>query len=87
MKLLEQLTVVAQRLRLAPNTIKVYQSWVKHFMTFSAAAHGGWKHPAELGTADVEAFLNDLVVPLFLCGNVAFLLGYLGTDGWYLSPD
>ena len=62
MKLLEQLAVVAQRLRLAPNTIKVYRSWVKQFLTFSAAAHGAWKHPVELGTADVEAFLNDLVV-------------------------
>ena len=38
MKLLEQLEVVARRLRLAANTIKVYQSWVKQFMTFSASA-------------------------------------------------
>lgn len=62
MKLLEQLAVVAQRLRLAPNTIDAYRSWVKQFLTFCAAVHGGWKRPEELGTADVEAFLNDLVV-------------------------
>jgi hypothetical protein len=35
--------------------------WVKQFLTFSAATSGDWKHPAELGTAEVEAFLNDLV--------------------------
>ena len=31
-------------------------------MTFCAARHAGWKHPKELGTADAEAYLNDLVV-------------------------
>ncbi len=31
-------------------------------MTFCASRHGSWKHPAELHTEDVQAFLNDLVV-------------------------
>ena len=62
MKLLEQLTVVGQRPCGWPNTIEAYRLWVKQFLTFSAAQHQGWKQPEELGTADVEAFLNDLVV-------------------------
>src|SRR4051794_10513944 len=61
MKLLEQLGVVGRRRRLSPRTIGVYSHWVKQFLTFSAAASGEWKHPSALGTADVEAFLNDLV--------------------------
>jgi hypothetical protein len=35
---------------------------VRQFLGFSAQQHGQWKHPAQLGTSDVEAFLNDLVV-------------------------
>ena len=62
MKLLQQLFVVARRRRLAAGTIDVYSSWVRQFLTFHRAADGTWRHPATLGTADVEAFLNDLVV-------------------------
>jgi integrase len=61
MKLLDQLRVVAQRRRLSPKTIGVYSQWVRQFLTFSAAASGHWKDPTVLGTAEVEAFLNDLV--------------------------
>jgi hypothetical protein len=62
MKLLQQLFVVARRRRLAAGTIDVYSSWVRQFLTFHRAANGTWRHPSTLGTADVEAFLNDLVV-------------------------
>jgi integron integrase len=62
MKLLDQLRVVANRRRLAPNTIDVYSQWVRRFLLFSAKCCGQWKHPAQLGTAEVEAFLNDLVL-------------------------
>jgi hypothetical protein len=62
MKLLQQLFVVARRRRLAAGTIDVYSSWVRQFLAFHRAADGTWRHPATLGTADVEAFLNDLVV-------------------------
>jgi integron integrase len=62
MKLLQQVVVVARRRRLAPNTIDAYCLWVRHFLTFCAARCGAWKPPRELGTADVEAFLNDLVM-------------------------
>jgi site-specific recombinase XerD len=62
MKLLEQVVVVARRRRLAQNTIDVYRLWIRQFLTFSAQRHAAWKPPQQLGTADVEAFLNDLVV-------------------------
>ncbi len=69
MKLLEQLYVVASRRRLAPNTIDAYSQWVRRFLLFCARLSGYWKHPAQLGTPDVEAFLNDLVLNLRLSAS------------------
>jgi site-specific recombinase XerD len=68
MRLLEKLSVVAKQRGMAESTLDCYSLWVKQFLRFSAAAHGGWKHPSELGTADVEAFLNDMVVRRQLAG-------------------
>jgi integron integrase len=62
MKLLQQFEIVARRRRLAQNTIDVYLHWIKQFLTFCAANYESWKHPVELGTTDVEGFLNDVVV-------------------------
>ena len=62
MRLLEQLAIVARLHRLAQNTIDVYSLWVRQFLTFSAARYKSWMRPEELGTGDVEAFLNDLVI-------------------------
>lgn len=69
MKLLEQLDVVAKRRRLAPNTIHAYHHWIRRFLRFCARLSGQWKHPSQLGTADVEAFLNDLVLNLRLSAS------------------
>jgi integron integrase len=62
MKLLEQLAATARLRRLAQNTIDVYSLWVRQFLTFSAGRYKSWMRPEELGTGDVEAFLNDLVI-------------------------
>ena len=62
MKLFDHFVVVAQRRRLSEHTIECYLTWVRQFMTFCAVRHGEWTHPAKLGTADVEAYLNDLVI-------------------------
>jgi hypothetical protein len=35
---------------------------LRQFLLFSRTSQGEWRHPRELGTQDVEAFLNDLVV-------------------------
>jgi hypothetical protein len=42
--------------------MQAYVLWVRQFLTFHAARNGRWVHPAQLGSAHVEAFLNDLVV-------------------------
>ena len=56
MELLEKFEPVAHQRRLADNTIDAYRSWIQQFLRFLASAHGQWKRPEELGTADVEAF-------------------------------
>jgi site-specific recombinase XerD len=69
MRLLEKLSVVAKQRGMAESTIECYSLWIKQFLRFSAAAHGKWVHPSELGTADEEAFLNDMVVSRQLAGS------------------
>jgi integron integrase len=59
MKLLERLATVGKRRRLSPLTIGCYQRWVREFLTFHRQ-NEQWRHPAELGGAEVEAFLNHL---------------------------
>lgn len=56
-KLLEQ---VRQKIRLKHYSIRTEQSyvgWIRRFILFN-----GKRHPAEMGTAEVEAFLTDLAV-------------------------
>ncbi len=62
MKLLERVVEVARVRRLSANTIDVYSAWIRGFLTFCRDPAGPWRHPAELGTEDVERFLNDLVI-------------------------
>lgn len=62
MRLLDQLALVCRRRRLADNTIDAYSHWVRHFLAFTATRSGQWTHPVDLGTSDVEAFLNHLVL-------------------------
>ena len=62
MKLLERVETIARQRRLAEATIAAYSLWIRQFLAFCAVRHTGWKHPRELGTADVEAFLNELVI-------------------------
>jgi site-specific recombinase XerD len=63
MKLLEKFEAVARKRRLADNTINAYRAWIQQFLRFSATARGQWTRPEELGTTDVESFLNDIVPP------------------------
>jgi len=60
MKLLERIESVARQRRLAGNTIDACGGWIQQFLRFGAVARGQWTRPEELGTPDVEAFLNDL---------------------------
>ena len=54
-RLLEQLRAAIDRLHYSARTEERYVHWVKRFIYFS-----GKRHPAELGAAEVTAFLNHL---------------------------
>ena len=54
-RLLEQLRDVIRRRHYSPRTEETYVHWVRRFIYFS-----GKRHPAELGEAEVTAFLNYL---------------------------
>ena len=54
-RLLEQLRDAINRLHYSARTEETYVHWVKRFIYFS-----GKRHPAQLGAAEVTAFLNYL---------------------------
>ena len=57
MKLLQRVRDVALRRHLAETTIACYQLWIEQFLRFCRADEQ-WRHPRELGAADVGAFLT-----------------------------
>jgi integron integrase len=59
MKLLERIKDVAIRRHLAGATVHCYLSWIREFLRF-CRVDGVWKHPRELGAAEVERFLTYL---------------------------
>ena len=61
MKLLERADLLCRRRGMSGKTARVYCHWIRRYLAFCAAAHGEWVGPEQLGTADVEAFLNHLV--------------------------
>src|SRR3989442_15300720 len=54
-RLLEQLRDAIRRRHYSPRTEDAYVHWVKRFIYYS-----GKRHPAQLGAAEVSAFLNHL---------------------------
>jgi site-specific recombinase XerD len=61
MKLLERADLVCRRRGMSGRTAQVYGQWIRRFLAFAAAAKGRWTPPEQLGSADVESFLNHLV--------------------------
>src|SRR5438874_1969420 len=61
MTLLERMHETAARRRLARSTIDCYQSWISEFLRFCRDGQR-WRHPRDLGAAEVEAFLNHLAL-------------------------
>lgn len=60
MKLLDQ---VRQKLRAghyAYRTEQAYVQWIERYIRWHADNQGGWRHPAEMGTSEVESFLSHL---------------------------
>jgi integron integrase len=66
LKLLDQLSEVARFKHYSIRTEEAYQQWVRRFLQFyrrgGSVSAGGWRHPRELGAAEVQAFLNDLAM-------------------------
>jgi integron integrase len=60
MTLIRRFHDVAARRRLARSTIECYESWIREFLRFCRDGDR-WRHPRELGAAEVEAYLNHLV--------------------------
>jgi integron integrase len=54
-KLLERVRLACAARQFSPRTAKAYQGWVRRFVL-----HHGRRHPAELGAAEIEAFLTHL---------------------------
>jgi integron integrase len=56
-KLLDQVREAIQRKHYSPRTEKSYVAWIKRFIFFH-----GKRHPQEMGSAEVKAFLTHLAV-------------------------
>lgn len=61
MKLLEQVRQTLRVKHYAYRTEQCYLRWIEQYVRFCKAA-GGFRHPALLGAAEVEAFLTHLAV-------------------------
>ena len=59
-KLLDQLREVLRVKHYSLRTEEAYGQWVRRYLKFHRDAAGGWRHPRDLGAADVVAFLNHL---------------------------
>ncbi len=59
MKLLERFADVGKRRHLSPLTVECYQRWVRDFLAYCKVGQR-WRPPAELGAAEVEAYLTHL---------------------------
>jgi len=61
MKLLDQVTAVLRRMHYARRTEKAYKHWIMAYSRFHRGPEA-WRHPAEMGAAEIEAFLTHLAV-------------------------
>lgn len=59
-ELLRTAREVARTRHLSYRTEQTYLRWIARYVRFSATRLGDWRHPSDLGEADVEAFLNHL---------------------------
>jgi site-specific recombinase XerD len=59
-KLLDQLKAVLRVKHYSLRTEEAYGQWVRRYLLFCRDRAGAWKHPRELGAAEIVAFLNHL---------------------------
>jgi site-specific recombinase XerD len=61
MKLLDQVRQVLRVRHYSYRTEQCYVAWITHYLRF-CKGDGAWRHPCELGAADVERFLSHLAI-------------------------
>ena len=61
-KLLDQMRDKLRVLHYAWKTEKSYVAWVERFLRFHKDRSGTWRHPTELGKAEIEEYLTFLAV-------------------------
>jgi site-specific recombinase XerD len=55
--LLDQVSIVCRRRHFSRNTEQAYRYWIRQFILFH-----GKRHPIDMGSTEVEGFLNHLAV-------------------------
>lgn len=61
-KLLDRLRDKMRLLHYSIRTESAYSDWITRYFKFHRQPTGAWRHPAELGSADIEKFLTYLAV-------------------------
>jgi integron integrase len=61
-RLLDQITAVMRRKHYARRTEQAYRYWISSYLRYHRAVSGSWRHPAEMGAPEIEAFLSHLAV-------------------------
>lgn len=59
-KLRDQVHEVARYRQLSLRTEQTYWDWVHRFLLFTRDQAGAWRHPKDMGTGEVRAFLSHL---------------------------
>lgn len=62
LKLLDQVRIAIRRKHYSIRTEEAYTKWIRRFITFCRTPEGQFRHPAELGLPEINAFLSDLAV-------------------------
>jgi integron integrase len=80
-KLLDQVRERVRYLHYSLQTEKAYVYWAKAFVLWTARSHGGFRHPREMGHAEVEGFLTMRIRTVLTVQEVQTLLSHMaGTE-------
>ncbi len=61
-KLLDQVSDLLRVKHYSIRTEQAYTNWIKRFIVFNKTQQGTFRHPDELGAAEIQAFLTHLAV-------------------------
>ena len=87
-KLLDQVRERVRYLHYSLQTEKAYVYWAKAFVLWTARSHGGFRHPREMGQAEVEGFLTMRIPVVLTVQEVQTLLSHMaGTEALLRSQQ